>query len=49
MHWIDYVIIFLYIAFAIGVGLYFPAKPPKTLSPFFWAGDLCHGGRFACP
>ena len=38
MHWIDYVIIFLYIAFAIGVGLYFSGKASKNSESFFLGG-----------
>ena len=38
MHWIDYSIIFLYIAFAIGVGIYFSGKAAKDSESFFLVG-----------
>ena len=38
MHWIDYSIIFLYIAFAIGVGIYFSGKAAKDSESFFLGG-----------
>ena len=38
MHWIDYSIIFLYIAFAIGVGIFFSGKASKNSESFFLGG-----------
>ncbi len=38
MHWIDYSIIFSYIIFAIGVGIFFSGKASKNSESFFLGG-----------
>ena len=38
MHWIDYSIIAAYMAFAVGVGIYFSRKASKDSESFFLGG-----------